>query len=211
MRLGGGYRDGFPHAGVARKHAPARRGHLHALPHRPHHGVRRSAPLLLDRGGCRSMRSRETMRDLERVSDFAFKAGTVTRGYLEPEPHIVDGPFELGATTITPLPVPHGDSIVNGYLFSRGGEKLVAYLSDCSACRRRLRGRSPASSAGDRRASAQAAPDAPERGEALEVAARVRPSRLSSPMSATSFRNRRRLNCPRRRHRLRRAEARTLG
>jgi phosphoribosyl 1,2-cyclic phosphate phosphodiesterase len=28
--------------------------------------------------------------------------------------------------------VPHGDSIVNGYLFSRGGEKLVAYLSDCS-------------------------------------------------------------------------------
>jgi phosphoribosyl 1,2-cyclic phosphate phosphodiesterase len=34
---------------------------------------------------------------------------------------------------LTPLPVPHGKSTVNGYLFSRGGEKLVAYLSDCSA------------------------------------------------------------------------------
>jgi len=52
---------------------------------------------------------------------------------LKPEPHVINGPFELGGTLITPLPVPHGDSIVNGYLFSRGGEKLVAYLSDCSA------------------------------------------------------------------------------
>jgi phosphoribosyl 1,2-cyclic phosphate phosphodiesterase len=34
---------------------------------------------------------------------------------------------------LTPLPVPHGKSTVNGYLFSRAGEKLVAYLSDCSA------------------------------------------------------------------------------
>jgi phosphoribosyl 1,2-cyclic phosphate phosphodiesterase len=39
----------------------------------------------------------------------------------------------LGETTITPLPVPHGKSTVNGYLFVRGGKKLVAYLSDCSA------------------------------------------------------------------------------
>jgi len=30
------------------------------------------------------------------------------------------------------LPVPHGNSIVNGYLLSRHGEKLIAYLSDCS-------------------------------------------------------------------------------
>jgi len=29
--------------------------------------------------------------------------------------------------------VPHGDSIVNGYLFSRADQRLVAYLSDCSA------------------------------------------------------------------------------
>ena len=29
--------------------------------------------------------------------------------------------------------MPHGDSIVNGFLFSRADQKLVAYFSDCSA------------------------------------------------------------------------------
>jgi len=74
----------------------------------------------------------ETMRDLERVFQFAFKTANPVPWYLKPEPHVIGGPFELIGTLITPLPVPHGDSIVNGYLFSRGGEKLVAYLSDCS-------------------------------------------------------------------------------
>ena len=77
--------------------------------------------------------SAETMRDLKRVFQFAFENANPFPGYLKPEPHVIDGPFELGSTTITPLPVPHGDSLVNGYLFSRNGEKLVAYLSDCSA------------------------------------------------------------------------------
>src|SRR5207253_8743410 len=31
------------------------------------------------------------------------------------------------------LPVPHGPAEVNGYLFSRSGRNLIAYLSDCSA------------------------------------------------------------------------------
>ncbi len=77
--------------------------------------------------------ARKTMDDLERVFRFAFKAENPFPGYLKPEPHLVDGPFSLGNTEITPLPVPHGNTTVNGYLFSRGGEKLVAYLSDCSA------------------------------------------------------------------------------
>lgn len=73
-----------------------------------------------------------TMQDLERVFEFAFKALNPFPGYLKPEPHIVSGPFTLGSTVITPLPVPHGNSMVTGYLFSRNGQKLVAYLSDCS-------------------------------------------------------------------------------
>jgi phosphoribosyl 1,2-cyclic phosphate phosphodiesterase len=85
------------------------------------------------RGSMPVYASAETMRDLERVFQFAFKTLDPFPWYLKPEPHVIDGPFELGGTLITPLPVPHGDSIVNGYLFSRGGEKLVAYLSDCSA------------------------------------------------------------------------------
>jgi phosphoribosyl 1,2-cyclic phosphate phosphodiesterase len=72
------------------------------------------------------------MRDLKRVFQFAFKTIDPVPYYLKPEPHIVDGPFKLGGTSITPLPVPHGDSIVNGYLFSRADQKLLAYLSDCS-------------------------------------------------------------------------------
>jgi phosphoribosyl 1,2-cyclic phosphate phosphodiesterase len=85
------------------------------------------------RGSMPVYASAETMRDLERVFQFAFKTSNPVPYYLKPEPHIVDGAFQLGETSITPLPVPHGDSIVNGYLFSRADQKLVAYLSDCSA------------------------------------------------------------------------------
>jgi phosphoribosyl 1,2-cyclic phosphate phosphodiesterase len=72
------------------------------------------------------------MHDLERVFQFAFKASNPIPYYLKPEPYVIDGPFKLGQTLITPLPVPHGDSIVNGYLISRMDQKLAAYLSDCS-------------------------------------------------------------------------------
>jgi phosphoribosyl 1,2-cyclic phosphate phosphodiesterase len=86
-----------------------------------------------DLGSIPVYASAETMRDLARVYEFAFNGQNRFPGYLVPVPHIVDGPFELGQTMITPLPVPHGRATVNGYLFSRSGTKLVAYLSDCSA------------------------------------------------------------------------------
>jgi phosphoribosyl 1,2-cyclic phosphate phosphodiesterase len=86
-----------------------------------------------DLGSIPVYASAETMRDLARVYEFAFNGLNRFPGYLVPVPHIVDGPFQLGKTLLTPLPVPHGKSMVNGYLFSREGEKLVAYLSDCSA------------------------------------------------------------------------------
>lgn len=85
-----------------------------------------------ERGGMPVYASRETMDDLTRVFAFAFETKNPFPGYLKPEPHVIDGPFSLGATRITPLPVPHGDALVNGYLFERGGRKLLAYLSDCS-------------------------------------------------------------------------------
>jgi phosphoribosyl 1,2-cyclic phosphate phosphodiesterase len=77
--------------------------------------------------------SPETMRDLKRVFQFAFNSSNPVPYYLKPEAHIIRGPFKLGETLVTPLSVPHGDSMVNGYLFSRADQKLVAYLSDCSA------------------------------------------------------------------------------
>lgn len=77
--------------------------------------------------------SAATMLDLERVFLFAFNGENRFPGYVHPWPHIVDQAFTLGATELTPLPVPHGRATVFGYLFTRDGEKLAAYLSDCKS------------------------------------------------------------------------------
>src|SRR5256885_10347798 len=52
--------------------------------------------------------SAETMRDLERVFQLAFKTPGPFPWHLKPEPHAIYGPFEFGGTLITPLAVPHG-------------------------------------------------------------------------------------------------------
>jgi phosphoribosyl 1,2-cyclic phosphate phosphodiesterase len=75
--------------------------------------------------------SAETMGDLKRVFYFAFNGENRWPGYVRPLPHIVDGEFSLSGTTVTPLRVMHGRAHVNGYLFSRDGVRLAAYLSDC--------------------------------------------------------------------------------
>ncbi|MHA3770729.1 MBL fold metallo-hydrolase [Verrucomicrobiota bacterium sgz303538] len=75
--------------------------------------------------------SADTMGHLRRVFEFAFNGENRFPGYMNPEPHVVEGTFRLGNTELTPLQVPHGRTTVNGYLLSRGGERLAAYLSDC--------------------------------------------------------------------------------
>ena len=85
-----------------------------------------------ERGSMPVYASPATMKDLARVYEFAFNGLNQFPGYLKPEPHLINGAFKLGETTLTPLPVPHGTSEVYGYMFSRNGDKLVAYLSDCS-------------------------------------------------------------------------------
>jgi phosphoribosyl 1,2-cyclic phosphate phosphodiesterase len=78
--------------------------------------------------------SADTMADLQRVFGFAFGVERLIPGYVKPHPHLIDGPFELGGpggTMLTPLPLKHGRAKVNGYLLESEGRKLAAYLSDC--------------------------------------------------------------------------------
>ncbi len=67
---------------------------------------------------------------LERMFFYSFNGENRYRGYLKPEAHPIHGPFKLGDIEITPLPVLHGKVETVGYLFSRQGQKLCAYLSD---------------------------------------------------------------------------------
>ena len=51
--------------------------------------------------------------------------------FRSPEPRVVEGPFTLHDLVITPLALPHGRTLTNGYLFVQRGRKRLAYLSDC--------------------------------------------------------------------------------
>lgn len=73
----------------------------------------------------------DTMADLRRVFQYAFEAEVTWRNYIRPDPHVIEGPFFLGKTQLTPLRLPHGRIILNGYLLERENRKLVAYMTDC--------------------------------------------------------------------------------
>lgn len=67
---------------------------------------------------------------LERMFEYAFNGENRYRGYLKPFPKPVHGPFHLGETRVTPLPVMHGKVETIGYLFERQDRRLCAYIPD---------------------------------------------------------------------------------
>jgi phosphoribosyl 1,2-cyclic phosphate phosphodiesterase len=73
------------------------------------------------------------MAGLRHTFSFAFDEQNRYAGYLKPEPFEITGPFHLGRTLITPLPVQHGRVVTTGFRFDREGMPAVVYLPDCKS------------------------------------------------------------------------------
>lgn len=70
------------------------------------------------------------MEALQGMFGWAFAPKEVVRGYVRPEPRIIDGPFFYGDLKVTPLPVLHGAVETLGFLFEYPGARKVAYICD---------------------------------------------------------------------------------
>jgi phosphoribosyl 1,2-cyclic phosphate phosphodiesterase len=74
-----------------------------------------------------------TLDQLRNSFSFAFDGKNRFPGYLHPDPRPVQGAFRLGETEVVPLALPHGRMTTSGYLFTRGGRRLLAYVNDCKS------------------------------------------------------------------------------
>ena len=72
------------------------------------------------------------LAELERIYDWAFSTGNTYKGYIQPESRPVTAPFQLGDTTITPLPVIHGSVETIGFRFDHAA-KSIAYIPDAKS------------------------------------------------------------------------------
>ena len=72
----------------------------------------------------------KTMKDLERVYEYAFKA-KFTPGYFKPKPYLIDGEFLIGDLKISPFKQEHGSMGSLGFLFEQSGTPKLAYYNDC--------------------------------------------------------------------------------
>ena len=61
---------------------------------------------------------------------WAFTPKQVYKGYVQVEPHTVEGNFHIGPVSITPLPVLHGKVTTVGYRIDLPSGYSVAYIPD---------------------------------------------------------------------------------
>ena len=74
-----------------------------------------------------------TMEQLRNCYRYAFDEPQPWKNYLRLDPRPIQGPFELGTTTIVPVDLPHGKINTIGFVLYRRGEKLLAYFTDCAS------------------------------------------------------------------------------
>ena len=72
-----------------------------------------------------------SMASLKRIFVYAFDGRPIWKGYFNPEPHLIEGPFQLGDLRVVPFGLPHGKILTQGFLFYQGEKKRLAYFSDC--------------------------------------------------------------------------------
>lgn len=77
----------------------------------------------------------ECLERLHAAFTYVFDGENRYRGYLKTAAHVIRGPFTVGDLEVTPLPVDHGKVETIGFLFSRGGERLFAYIPDAKTLR----------------------------------------------------------------------------
>lgn len=77
--------------------------------------------------------SAASIERLRQIFPYAVREAPLHPGYPCLHAHVVQEPFRIGATTITPLPLPHGKAEVYGFLFQENGSPSCAYLTDCHA------------------------------------------------------------------------------
>jgi len=77
--------------------------------------------------------SQNSMYTIKRVFQYAFEHRPVPKTYFYPQPHIIEGPFDLGDLHIVPIALPHGHTTSTGFLFIQHHSKMLAYLSDTQA------------------------------------------------------------------------------
>lgn len=72
----------------------------------------------------------DCMDSLKRMFNWAFSPENQYRGYVKPDPIIVESTFHIEDLAITPLPVSHGSVATIGYLFETSHGHRTAYLPD---------------------------------------------------------------------------------
>lgn len=84
---------------------------------------RRTAPLPLHG-------TAECLETLKIMFAWAFSPDNAFKGYVKPDPKVVEGPFHYGGLRVTPLPVEHASVPTIGYQFEYPGMRRLAYLPD---------------------------------------------------------------------------------